>query len=107
PIAALRASSRARAIFSASTKSCAMGTGASIPRQLLGQGGRYSGMLRVPLEKVIKFAATGVAGMSGTFCDLENRLMPVLRGEVRTTWLGGIAAPSRRCLYMKASDSVT
>src|SRR5205814_1319449 len=69
--------------------------------------GRYSGTLSVPLEKTIWSAVDGVAGMSGTFCDLEMRLFPELRGVVRTTWLGGIGAPSRRCLYMKSRDSIT
>src|SRR2546428_12483192 len=103
PLAALRASSRARAIFSASTKSSAMGRASRGRRRRLGECFRectcfevfYSGMLSVPFEKVIWSAAAGVAGVSGTFCDFETTGFVDDRGVVRTTWLRGMGRAPR------------
>jgi hypothetical protein len=61
---------------------------------------------RVELSPDIEAAArsmaeAGLASMGGTF-DPERLLVVLLRGVVRTTWLGGIGAPDRRWAYIRS-----
>jgi len=84
-----------------------MGRAASIPTPGLPQDARpQSGTFSVPFENVIWSAGAGVAETGGTFEELI--IVPELeRGVVRTTWLGGIAAPVLRWAYIRSSDWMT